>query len=488
MQIQNLQEVNLVLEEGYFIEFKVESGIFSFLGMVNDVVVFDKTISQNETVGIFDRDIKFKIKSLKGLANIFIKKNDFYNPINFLDNVSAFNKTTCVIFGDSITAQNRADTAGFLNNSDRGYFTWANAYLGQRLNLVKNAGVGGQTTAQMLARIDDDVLSQAAGYVFVLGGYNDIVNGIAWQNTISNLETIYNRISSYGSSVIAMAIQPSATFNTAARRDAVANINLWIRNYAIKTSGIIFVDTYTPLLDPVNTSGGAITALQIDTIHPSTSGAQRLGKQIFNRLDKLLPVVEIQSSIADIASPTNPYGNMILNPVMGGTSGLLQAGTTGSVADNWNALIASGTGTSVESKVARTDYPNLQWQQSVLTNTTGSSTFYLYKAAQSMASSGLVVGDVVYAQIEIELSAISGLTVDGINSDLIAIGGTGITSAYAMGQAQGLIEGGYFVLRTPNFTIPPSTTGLQLNNELKVTGNGSVTIRHGRAELRKVLN
>src|SRR5829696_806544 len=42
-----------------------------------------------------------------------------------------------------------------------------------------NAGINGNTTAQMLARLDQDVLSRDPDTVFVLGGTNDVLGGVA---------------------------------------------------------------------------------------------------------------------------------------------------------------------------------------------------------------------------------------------------------------------------------------------------------------------
>jgi lysophospholipase L1-like esterase len=397
------------------------------------------------------------------------------------------NKQTAIIFGDSITAQNRSDTSTFLKYSDRGYFTWGNAYLGQRLELLDNAGVNGNTTAMMLARIDDDVLSYDAGWNFVLGGLNDILTGVVWTETVGNLQEIYARITGNGNNVVAMAILPCGQITTTTQKEALVNINLWIKNYAMRNKKIWFVDTYTPLLNPASATGAPVTTYMWDsTTHPSSSGAQLLGQAIFNVLDTVIPKINIQSSLADAASATNPYGNMCTNPVMSGTAGTNQAGSSGSIADNWRSIITSGTATAVGAKVARTDYPNLEWQQITITSTSGASTYDLYAFGEDFATAGLAVGDIVYAQFELDLT-VTGVTVSDLKPYIQSPSGTGILYAYANGQNDGSLQGGTYVFRTPDFTIPTGATGTpRIYFELVFSGSGSLVLKAGRVELRRV--
>ncbi|MFA6039888.1 MAG: SGNH/GDSL hydrolase family protein [Methylophilus sp.] len=393
-----------------------------------------------------------------------------------------------LIAGDSNTAQNRSDTSTFLKYSDRGYFVWANSYLGQRLELVKNAGINGDTTAMLLARLSADVLAYNAGWNFILCGVNDILTGVPWATTVSNLQLIYEAIIANGGNVVAMAVMPCGSFSTDTHKEALVNINLWIKNYSVRNPKVWFVDSYMPLLNPASTTGAPLTTYMWDsTTHLSTLGAQIIGKAIFNVLDSVIPKVGIQSSLADSVSPTNPYGNFVANPVMSGTGGTNETGSSGSIADNWRSIRTAGTATAVGAKVARTDYPNLEWQQITITSTSGSSTYWLYAFGETLAGSGISAGDLVYAQFEIDLS-FTGVTLSDLKPYLLSTTGTGILTAYANGQNDGSIRNdGPYVFRTPNFTIPLDATGSPRPViELVFSGSGSLVLKAGRVEIRKV--
>ena len=103
-------------------------------------------------------------------------------------------------FGDSIMNVNGGPNIGAgVNRYDKGWVTWASAALGGRLNCVRNAGVSGDTTAMMLARLETDVTpyaSQARICIFN-GGVNDPAGGsgvaATFAQTKANLTAIITR-------------------------------------------------------------------------------------------------------------------------------------------------------------------------------------------------------------------------------------------------------------------------------------------------------
>ena len=90
-----------------------------------------------------------------------------------------------------------------------GYFTWANILLGQRFVLLNNAGIGGNTTSQMLTRLKKDVLDYKPSYAFVLGGINDIIQSVSAETIVANLDQIYKELLRNGIIVLASKILPS---------------------------------------------------------------------------------------------------------------------------------------------------------------------------------------------------------------------------------------------------------------------------------------
>lgn len=116
---------------------------------------------------------------------------------------------------------------------------------------VNNNGIAGNNTAQMLARLQTDILSyENAEYVFVWGGINDVYQDVPVATTEANLQAIYTAIAATGAKVVSLNVTPSkssATW-TAGRQVATDAINAWIAGTA---TGIDYkIDVYTLVEDP----------------------------------------------------------------------------------------------------------------------------------------------------------------------------------------------------------------------------------------------
>lgn len=107
------------------------------------------------------------------------------------------------IVGDSITSQNggsfpESPPSGstYPSESDyqaRGYLSHALIYLGHRLRVGTNFGIGGQTTTQIYARISDVIVSPNR-FVHVYAGINDVAQGVSAENIETNLASIYQEL------------------------------------------------------------------------------------------------------------------------------------------------------------------------------------------------------------------------------------------------------------------------------------------------------
>jgi lysophospholipase L1-like esterase len=199
---------------------------------------------------------------------------------------------TVTIFGDSITAQNGTGTStldpasGITAVAGRGYWNWANSFLYHRATLVRNAGVGGNVTAQMLARMDTDVLAYNSDWLIVAGGANDVTTDVPAATTIANLTAILDKAEVAGRRVLVLTVPPSVNTNSAGRRAALTTVNRWIINLPFTRRNTVVCDVWRVLADP--TTGAPATGMTIDGVHPSDMGALRMGKAIANVLDPLM--------------------------------------------------------------------------------------------------------------------------------------------------------------------------------------------------------
>lgn len=387
-------------------------------------------------------------------------------------------------FGDSMTRQNYFVGATTSLYQDQGYFVWANAYLGQYFDLVNPdaGGVNGDTTSLMLNRIQASVLSYNPDVCFILAGFNDINNGVGYPTIVENLNTIYNSILKTGCKIIALAVLPSTSFNIL-KRESLCKVNLWIKNFSARNDGVIFVDTFTPMVDPASSTSAPLSGVLGDGIHPNTKGAQILGKTIAAALKNLFPPPAFVQSRGDIVSANNLTGNMVQNPLMYGSTVASGTGISGNIGTNWNPSLTGGT--AVYSKVARTDFPNLEWQQVVFSNSSGFNQG-AYVFAGTSVPAQVPAGSPIYFEVEANIVARTTNNITQFRADLLCNGALSL-SAYGLGNngAQTLNELGNMIIRTPTIILPADTTNLTYRVYCEISsGAGSVTFQVGRAEMR----
>jgi lysophospholipase L1-like esterase len=137
-----------------------------------------------------------------------------------------------------------------------------------------NLGVGGNTTAQMLARFDTDVTSHHPDAVLIWGGTNSV--GTNPDEVVEGeLQAIYEKTMSAGITPIACTISP--------RRDPargwpdynphIVAINSWIKEYAA-AHGIAVADFYTVTVDAGD--GQLRAEFSYDGVHITTAAYQAI--------------------------------------------------------------------------------------------------------------------------------------------------------------------------------------------------------------------
>ena len=406
-----------------------------------------------------------------------------------------------VIFGDSITALNT-----FLpgQTNDRGYFTWANAYLNGYFTLLNNAGVGGNTTGMMLSRISADVLSYHPSWVIYMGGINDAFNSstIPIETALANDYAIMTQLLNSGIKLVILGITPSANF-TAGQGAYAHRMNEQKKAFCRNRNGCMYVDVGSRFIDPTSTNYFPVTSWMTDSLtHPTNAAAQVMGKQIANAVSQFIPVNQMTTSLADQCSTSNPYGNLVPNPIMNGSGGgaTPNSGTIGgTIATNWNVINISGNQSVVCTAPARSDYPNLNQQNIAITFSAAGQEVQLnfYLSISSLISTGVLVPGItkLTGQAEITISGVSGtylrhvyFGVQAWNGDVSpAYGGslfydTSGANAVNSGNLQNCAI-------TPVFDLPftlPSGGVSSINGLIGVVSNGAgtLTLSIGRVEIR----
>ena len=347
---------------------------------------------------------------------------------------------TVALLGASIANMGGGDLVGTspLTRAD-GFFPWANASLGGRLTLVKNAGVGGNTSAQILARVTDVTgLATMPGYCILPDcATNDLVAGTASATIITNLQAICDALQAKGITVVICTVLPIA--GNAAHVQRQEEVSRWIRDRS-EQPGFIVCDWAARWGDP--TTVGPKAGYSTDGVHPTPVGAGAIGRVLAEALRPHL------GGSIELASHNLDQLTINLNPMMVGTGGTASTGTSGSVATNWTTLRGSGAGTLAASKVARNAIDGIggEWQKLELAG--GGGMFFLYSDVAAAAISG----QKLQAELEFEAADFSGITdFRLVVENLAGAGGFGL---YQLTPAALPVDISSGLLRTPEFTVP----------------------------------
>lgn len=368
-----------------------------------------------------------------------------------------------VLLGDSITNYNggpspAAPTAAW---DSKGFFVWANIMLGGRMKVLSQEGVAGETTAQMLARLDASVLARRPGFVIVLGGTNDVANNVSAATTIANLFEIYSRCTAAGIRVVAIPIIPR-TGLSAGQLAALQTVNRWIKDFCRSTAGVILCDMGQAIMDP-NSNWSPASGYLLDGTHPNSLGASVMGKALAAALTNIVPSADILNCGQD---------NLLTNPYFYGT------GTT--IATGWS--LQGGTGATF-SYVPRTDNVRGSWMQAAVANGGVANVTQNVSIGSSMA-----VGDTVHMAVEVQcdtLDAAAAANTQGFHVFLQCYNGSSFTTkAYAAYWDASYVNcpfpGSAGTFTTTALTIPNGTTLVQA----VLTMGGGGNYRFGRAALR----
>lgn len=354
-----------------------------------------------------------------------------------------------------------------------GAFSWANVRLGHRLTLVKNAGVAGQRSDHIAARLTDVTgLAVVPDWCIVADWFtNDVLTDT---NTAAQIkaqgELIVSGLLAAGLKVVLCTGNPTAGFTTSGRKATVSQVNAWVRAQATRP-GVVVCDAAPLMAQPAD--GLPRTNMLRDGTHHSGLGGYTAGKALAAALAPFVGgAVDLPTSNVDSLSLNS-------NPMMLGTAGTKPGSITGNVADAWDATWSGAAGTAVASKVARADGVG-EWQQLQIT---AAGTIWLNIGA---LTTGWAVGDRLCFEADFELDAGStGLKM--LNA--FAFLSTGAFPALDLYQTESPpptlpAEALTGVLRTPEFTMPAGPTWVYGAVGIQAT---TATLRVGRARLKKVI-
>lgn len=276
--------------------------------------------------------------------------------------ISAIPRGNLTVFlGDSTTLASDGPSTQVLGESWPVYLAMVS---GQRFRYVRNAGVAGDTSTQMLARFDTAVTPYSPNIVTILAGINDIAQGVVLTTFQANIIAMVAKCLAINARPVLATITPNSSGAPTNTKEQVQRFNSWLKRYAAQQK-IDILDFYSVLVDPAN--GSYLSAYNADGVHPNAAGMMAMAVHADAVLSPLLPYAP-----PVLCQDDNDENNLLYKGCFGGYSG---AGLPTGWFDN------AGAGTSVLSYTTDAAVPG-----QLLTITSSAS------AARQLVASNLNMG------------------------------------------------------------------------------------------------
>lgn len=330
-------------------------------------------------------------------------------PANLLAATGGFRRplrNTYVQLGDSKLAYSFSGGGSNILAKNFGITHWGQRYTHSRWRSPKEAnfGVAGDTTSQVLQRIDAAIAYPADVYV-VLAGSNDRRNGTKLEDSQMQLTRIIRQLRNANKIVIVVAETPKALSGNFGQTQAQALDNykyrMWIKTVVALWEGVMVVDPWQEMVDPASPYYEPLPGMVSDGAHQTCIGAEIMGRYVAMALNKLSNFpggLTISNSMYNLDQAIT--GSLTQNPLMLGTGGTIQAGANaqaGSVlADGYTFGIEGGPATGVATKLYKE--PSSRVGEFQVIEITGVPTadnlrFHLYNNVSSAYFANLAAND-----------------------------------------------------------------------------------------------
>lgn len=354
------------------------------------------------------------------------------------------------VIGDSLAGDKSTQTTNGRLAANSRWFFWACALSGGRAWHAANMGVNGETSTEILARFDADVINQSPRWdkVAINAGTNDDKSG-TMETTRTNIAAMVRRAKAAGIEPILTTLTPNDG-RTSDQKTAVQYLNNWVTYYG-GMNGIPVLDLWSPAVDVANSDYWR-SGYSDDTLHPNQTGALALGSAVATRFAALFPPVTFPFHTLSAQG-----ANLIQNGCFVGDT------NADGVANTWS-IGGNGSGTAATSlEAADKSEAHGNWQVLEMSGTAGSRDI-----TGATISTGFSVGDrMVYAgKIK--------------TSGFVAGGSYVLASVVCTGASPGTLYALYNVSLdltliefAVEFTVPASTTALAPRiSSYAVSGSG----------------
>ena len=273
--------------------------------------------------------------------------------------------------------------------------------------VIFNAGIGGETTAGLLARFNRDVLSKNPYGVRLEIGVNDARQGIAAATIYANIIAMIAMARAAGIFVELLNIAPLGSgdtfFSTAA--PIIKQVNALLVPYCADPAniGVVLVDQNSSLVDPTSATGAAQSWSTFDNLHQSPKAAY-----VVSRLEDAA-LLQMGIGIAPLMSPSFNQSeskgsfNTAVNPIMTTSGGTAGTGVSGTIPYGYKGD-CGGTATAVLTTPNRTDGVGNNSHAVVASVANNDSyDFIIFQGAASPPQ--FVAGDILWMEGDVSISS-----------------------------------------------------------------------------------
>jgi len=183
-------------------------------------------------------------------------------------------------FGDSLTLGTQSPSSQNPTGRPTPYGRFLRELLGDAAEILVQ-GVNGELTAEMVMRLDRDVISQKPDYAVILGGANDLGWGAHPSEVMRNLVTMYERVRSSGIQPVAVTVPSIRGF--ARLIPPRQTLNRLIAEYC-QTKQQPFVDLFAATAEPETLS--LAEKYSNDGLHLTTEGYRLLAELLCDEVFK----------------------------------------------------------------------------------------------------------------------------------------------------------------------------------------------------------
>lgn len=390
-----------------------------------------------------------------------------------------------VLFGSSTMERHWENNgAGGINRlalSAKGPFTWLNAMLDNRFQLVRNLGVGGQTTAQILARVND-VFAYDPDIVWYHAGTNDVFQSglqasVAFANARAAVEVFLAR----GIRVVLCLPQKWNSSDTDVNASKTAQYFKYLdllADYGRTTPGVFVANFPAGVVDATDANGNQLANHYEDTKHLSNLGAYKVAKALRDGLDLFT---------RDILPRPDEQENLLADPYMTATKAATNP-VTGTVWNSYTVTRSAGTPTVACSVVGAPD--GRGFAQRIQITATASNDRVNVEIPTALVFPLVAVGDLVQFEVDVYIASSAALRAIPAymvrNSGTLNIIGLGRDLNTTANDKALPNEAIRLTIQTPPWRVSEGTTAMNAVVAMLFNGAGNADVYLWRPRLRKV--